>query len=117
MVTFTGNSIGDTATYTCDLGFELIGPATATCTAVDANSAEFSPPPPVCRREYTALITLWSGYVVGKPSMNITCLYMYTQFFQSMSILVCKHTVYTQYTTLGGSELTCTSILLCSTVS
>ena len=56
MVTFTGNSVGDTATYACDPGFELIGPATATCTAVDANSAAFSPPPPVCRREYTALI-------------------------------------------------------------
>ena len=51
MVTFTGNSIGDTATYSCNSGFELIGGATTTCTAVDANSAEFSPQRPVCRRE------------------------------------------------------------------
>ena len=50
MVTFTGNSIGDTATYSCNAGFELDGGAT-TCTAVDENSAEFSPQPPVCRRE------------------------------------------------------------------
>ena len=52
MVTFTGNSVGDTATYTCDPGFELIGAAMTTCTQVDANSAAFpSVPPPECRRE------------------------------------------------------------------
>ena len=51
MVTFTGNSIGDTATYTCNSGFELIGDATTTCTQVDANSAVFQPAVPVCRRE------------------------------------------------------------------
>ena len=50
-VTFTGNSIGDTATYSCNSGFELDGAVTTTCTAVDENSAEFSPQPPVCRRE------------------------------------------------------------------
>ena len=27
MVTFLGNSVGDTATYTCDFGFELDGDA------------------------------------------------------------------------------------------
>ncbi len=52
MVTFTGNSIGDVATYTCDLGFELIGNGTATCALVDMDSAEFQPAPPACRREY-----------------------------------------------------------------
>ena len=53
MTTFTGNSIGDTATYTCDSGFELIGNSTITCTAVDGNSAIFPTiPPPECRREY-----------------------------------------------------------------
>ena len=51
MVTFTGNSVGDTATYTCDPGFELIGSETTTCTQVDVNTASFTP---VCRREYTA---------------------------------------------------------------
>ena len=51
MVTFTGNSIGDTATYSCNPGFELDGGATTTCTAVDENSAEFSPQSPVCRCE------------------------------------------------------------------
>ena len=53
MVTFNGNSIGDMATYTCDLGFELIGNANTTCTLVDTDSAEFQPVPPSCRREYT----------------------------------------------------------------
>ena len=52
MVTFTGNSVDDTATYTCDPGFELIGGTTTTCTPVDESSAAFSPAPPVCRREY-----------------------------------------------------------------
>ena len=51
MVMFTGNSIGYTATYSCDSGFELDGGATTTCTTVDEHSAEFSPQPPVCRRE------------------------------------------------------------------
>ena len=53
MRTFTGNSIGDTATYTCDPGFELIGDPVTTCTAaMDGNSAAFpSVPPPECRRE------------------------------------------------------------------
>ena len=54
MVTFTGNSVGDTATYTCNSGFELIGDAMATCTAaMDGNSATFIPAAPFCRREYT----------------------------------------------------------------
>ena len=51
MVTFTGNSVGDNATYTCSSGFELIGDAMTTCTQVDANSATFQPAAPVCRRE------------------------------------------------------------------
>ena len=53
-VTFTGNSVRDTATYTCNLGFELIGDATTTCTQVDVNSAEFQPMLPFCSRECTA---------------------------------------------------------------
>ena len=52
MVAFTGNSIGDTATYSCNPGFELIGEATTTCTLVDAYSAILQPAPPFCRREY-----------------------------------------------------------------
>ena len=52
MVTFTGSSIGDTATYSCDLDFVLIGGATTTCTLVDANSAAFQPAPPSCGCEY-----------------------------------------------------------------
>ena len=59
MRTFTGNSVGDTATYTCNPGFELIGDPTTTCTlAADGNSATYpSVPPPECRREYFMNIT------------------------------------------------------------
>ena len=53
MVTFTGNSVADTATYTCDSGFELIGGDTTTCTQVDTNSAAFQPALPFCQHEYT----------------------------------------------------------------
>ena len=52
VVTFAGTSVGDTATYSCDPGFELIGNATTTCTLVDANSALFTPAQPFCRREH-----------------------------------------------------------------
>ena len=52
MVTFSGNPVEDNATYSCNMGFELVGSSTAMCTQVDANSAEFSPAPPVCRRKY-----------------------------------------------------------------
>ena len=59
MVTFTGNSVGDTATYTCNLGFEMIGINTATCTQETVNSATYpSIPPPECRREYKGSILL-----------------------------------------------------------
>ena len=51
MVTISGNSVGDTATYTCDSGFELIGVTTTTCTEVDVNTAEFTSVPPVCSSE------------------------------------------------------------------
>ena len=53
MVTFNGNSVGDMATYACDLGFELMGNATTTCTLVDMDRAAFEPATPFCRREYT----------------------------------------------------------------
>ena len=52
MVTFSGNSVDDNATYSCNMGFELVSSSTTMCTQVDANSAEFSPTPPVCRRKY-----------------------------------------------------------------
>ena len=54
MVTFAGTSVGDTATYSCDPGFELIGNATTTCTLVDANSALFTPAQPFC---YSTTVT------------------------------------------------------------
>ena len=63
-VTFTGNSVGDTATYTCNSGFGLIGGATTTCTEVDMNSAAFQPAPPSCRREYTVKCKDIQGKVV-----------------------------------------------------
>ena len=63
MRTFTGNSVGDTATYSCTTGFELIGDLTTMCTQIDVNSATFPAiPPPECRREclMTITITVWN---------------------------------------------------------
>ena len=53
MVTFTGVSVGDDATYTCNVGFELIGPEVTTCTPDmgDDSSASFLPDAPICSRE------------------------------------------------------------------
>ena len=75
MVTFTGNSAGDTATYTCDPGFELIGVATMTCTLVDANSAVFQPGPPSCRREqyYQGVMYLF-GIKEGPDRIKTYCI-------------------------------------------
>ena len=65
MRTFTGISVGDTATYTCDSGFELIGVTTITCTEVDVITVAFSPAPPVCRREYACCLNnLWNGFML-----------------------------------------------------
>ena len=64
MVTFTGNSVGDTATYTCNLGFELIGSVTIMCTQVNGKSAAFSPAPPVCIRECCINVTRIFGVTV-----------------------------------------------------
>lgn len=84
MVTFTGNSIGGTATYTCNMGFEPIGSATTTCGLVSGNpnAAVFSPAPPECRREYYMNIsrTVWSSlhacllsyYCINNASMRIS---------------------------------------------
>ena len=52
MITSTGNSVGDTATYTCNSGFELVGNANVTCMQVDENSAAYPPVLSLCRREY-----------------------------------------------------------------
>ena len=46
MVTISGNSDGDTATYTCDQGYELVGAETLTCQSI---GAQWSDPPPVCQ--------------------------------------------------------------------
>ena len=47
MVTMTGNSAGDTATYTCDDGYELIGSTTVTC----MDDGTWSDEPPMCSRK------------------------------------------------------------------
>ena len=78
MSTFTGNSVGDTATYSCNTGFELIGDLTTMCTQIDATSAAFpAVPPPECRREYFMAwnfcthLQLWRVY---KKQITYKCL-------------------------------------------
>ena len=41
----TGTAVGDTATYTCDPGHELVGAPTLTC----LGDGQWSDPPPVCQ--------------------------------------------------------------------
>ena len=57
VVTFTGTSVGDTATYSCDSHFDIVGDATTTCTQVDSNNTAFLSAPPVCMREYCIIMT------------------------------------------------------------
>ena len=47
MVDFSGTSVGDTATYTCDIGFELIGSSVLNC----QDGGTWDNSPPACRRE------------------------------------------------------------------
>ena len=44
MVVMAGNSVGNTATYSCNSGFELVGAQTVTCQADEM----WSDPPPTC---------------------------------------------------------------------
>ena len=48
-VMVNGMSPGDTAIYTCDSGFELVGAATLTC----GNDGQWNPAPPICRGEFS----------------------------------------------------------------
>ena len=76
MVTFTGNSVDDTATYSCNTGFELVGSATTTCTRINVNSTVFLPVPPVCRRKYcmsmTGVLYTFSVLVIDETCVLIT---------------------------------------------
>ena len=40
---------GDTATYACDSGFELVGADTLTC----GDDGQWSPAPPICRGDFS----------------------------------------------------------------
>ena len=53
-VTFTGNSIGDNATYTCNSGFKLVGPPVTVCSKLPnfLFLAFFQPEAPTCQRKY-----------------------------------------------------------------
>ena len=47
-VSAIGTGIGDTATYYCDYGYDLIGNGTATC----QSSGNWSGSPPICKGLY-----------------------------------------------------------------
>ena len=44
IVTMTGNSVGDTATYSCETGYVVVGVETLAC----EDDGAWSDPPPVC---------------------------------------------------------------------
>ena len=59
MVMMTGNSEDDTATYSCDPGFELVGEMTRIC----QSNSEWSGAPPICRRRFIVVsLTIQSVY-------------------------------------------------------
>ena len=111
MVTFTGNSVGDAATYSCNSGFELIGGVTTTCTQVDPNSAAFSSQAPFCRRAYcmtdttvATCLLICMNHTRTKVSKNSQ--YIHFEWKIGSISLPYNYILSTQFT----------SILLCSTV-
>ncbi len=77
MASFTGNTIGDVATYTCDFAYELIGNATTLCTLLNMSSAEFQPAAPSCRREYAKFPRIASGHFRFHVSILVACCALY----------------------------------------
>ena len=57
VVDLSGTSVGDTATYTCDSGYELVGTPVLNCLANGA----WDNSPPVCRCE---LVVFWIVFVL-----------------------------------------------------
>ena len=51
-VSLTGVSIGDTATYTCDPGFNLVGTEVRTCEQIGPGLAAWSGSAPICLRRF-----------------------------------------------------------------
>ena len=51
MVALSGTSVGDTAAYTCNDGFELVGAPLLNCQA----DGTWDDSPPMCRREFLNL--------------------------------------------------------------
>ena len=72
-----GNSVGDTATYTCNTGFELIGQPVATCTLdTGGNSASFVPTQPICRRKCMPEIAMQLLFITLCSTMDfVVCLF------------------------------------------
>ena len=54
-VSITGRRPGDTATYRCNTGFELIGPDTRVCGETDPGMADWDGEEPICRRMFPSL--------------------------------------------------------------
>ena len=57
-VTVTGVSIGDTATYSCNSGFILVGVEVRTCQLVGAGVAVWSGAAPICQRRFLFYVTI-----------------------------------------------------------
>ena len=51
VVIVTGNSVGDTAIYSCDANFELLGRRTLIC----GDDGQWSREQPVCIRKYSMM--------------------------------------------------------------
>ena len=55
----SGNTVGETADYTCNTGFILVGDSTLTC----GGDGQWSGSPPVCNRKYLSKnqASTWEG--------------------------------------------------------
>ena len=68
MVGTTGNTGGDTATYTCGPGFRLVGEEMLTCLTV---GAEWSGPVPECQRISKMILSTANFFRLANIHSNI----------------------------------------------
>ena len=66
-VSTTGTGVGDTATYTCNSGYELSGSDTRTC----QSNGEWSGSAPTCEGKYS-ILQVYNGLIVNS-SCPMSC--------------------------------------------
>ena len=104
-VTFTSRNVGDTATYTCDVGFELIGNAMRTCTLLDPPIFDWSLSVPACRRKSKIndmiIIHPTKPHVLELRTTSLNPL-VWPEFVQCVIEFCLSYQLYSDYNLISG---------------